>query len=527
MLENFFEEYLTLNPSFGSFLGDHKYDHAYENILSSAYTKRIDALYRRYNRYKSQNKVLEWIIHDHDQGKQFQNLQAPLSSFRNNIVEFTFMNKTMYVMKTKKDVQNALMRHKCFCAFVKDCIKEFIHPKHILLPRLICEKLIKSLEDYLENKEYIIPYHEPDDTEYEAFLTFLNDTYAPLIVTLVNTIKTQYLPKCSKDKVGLCAAGDEGKAYYEYLLKSMTTLNDITPEEVYKYGKREVTRITKLLHETKVKLGVAHETPLQTFYKAMLENPQMHVGSKKQLLQIYNGVKKDINKNVMLANFHTQVESYDIKLVPKSMEKSSAGAFYYPGNGTRKGPFYINARDLNECHMYNVMTLSLHEGCPGHHYQFQYFIEKNLPLWKRYLVSSTALIEGWALYAEGLLDYTDRPLEYFGRLTYDMFRAVRLVVDTGIHWKGWTYEQAVSYMTENLAMARSEIETEVQRYICMPAQAVCYKIGERELWKLRKIHSGNIKDFHELIMEDGVLPFDLLKDKIVKEAHRGEKHSAP
>jgi len=108
-----------------------------------------------------------------------------------------------------------------------------------------------------------------------------------------------------------------------------------------------------------------------------------------------------------------------------------------------------------------------------------------------------------------------------------MFRAVRLVVDTGIHWKGWTYEQAVSYMTENLAMARSEIETEVQRYICMPAQAVCYKIGERELWKLRKIHSGNIKDFHELIMEDGVLPFDLLKDKIVKEAHRGEKHSAP
>lgn len=168
-----------------------------------------------------------------------------------------------------------------------------------------------------------------------------------------------------------------------------------------------------------------------------------------------------------------------------------------------------------------MMALSLHEGKPGHHFQFQYMIETKVPIYRQYAVNNIAFVEGWALYAESLGNYKNSPYEYFGKLTYELFRAVRLVVDTGIHYYNWTMEDAVAYMTRHLALSRSEIETEVFRYICIPAQAVCYKIGERRLHALKQKYlkafghsTQSVKDFHKYVLEDGIIPLSILERKI-------------
>ncbi len=172
-----------------------------------------------------------------------------------------------------------------------------------------------------------------------------------------------------------------------------------------------------------------------------------------------------------------------------------------------------------------MYALSLHEAEPGHHYQFQYMIDAKVPIHKIFAVSGNAFVEGWALYAESLGEYDLKDklglYKYVGRLTYEMFRAVRLVVDTGMHYYGWSFAKCLRFMSKHLAMSRSEIITELERYACIPGQALAYKIGELTFQRLKKEylqafqHNKNaIKEFHKIVLEDGVLPLKILEDKL-------------
>lgn len=222
----------------------------------------------------------------------------------------------------------------------------------------------------------------------------------------------------------------------------------------------------------------------------------------------------------MKDNFHTPLKTnYEIKAVPKDMEGSAAGAFYYAGNYQKgRGVFYVNTRDLRENPLYSAYVLSLHEGQPGHHYQFQYMIEKNIPESIVFAFSAEGFVEGWALYVENLGKYT--PIERFGKLSYEMLRAVRLVVDVGVHYYGWTWAKALKYMIANVPVQKSELESELMRYISIPGQACSYKMGERLFKQLAeafvKKGVGDIKEYHEAVLEHGVIPLEVLKEHFKK-----------
>lgn len=536
-LKGYFKEYISLYPSFASFLGDRRADGGYENVLSRSHNIRYGRLMKKYaavvEKYRGPRTIdiqmLKWIVND-DRASQKHPLNLmPMSSFENWVVDFSFVNKSMYPLETLRDLENLLKRHHRFLEYIEcaiDKMKVGIRQR-IVLPKVVCEPMVKSLEAFYKEKRYVVDIPDglakrhPKATQ--RYISFAEGPYAKAVAGLIAFIRRKYLPAC-RDTAGICGLPG-GKRMYKYLVRSQTTL-DITAERVHAMGLREVKRIASEMNAVKVLLGYPASLPLHDFNNAMLGNKHNYYAKEEALMREYKKMQRYIDDVVIPANFHHDVDRYDIKRVPRPMEATSAGAFYYPGSALsskRRGTFYVNMRDMKENPRFNMMALSLHEGKPGHHYQFQYMIEAKTPLYRQYSVNGTAFVEGWALYAETLGDYKNNPYDYFGKLTYEMFRAVRLVVDTGLHHFGWTYEEAVEYMTKHLAITPSEIETEVQRYICIPGQALCYKIGERKISALKQMylkafgHSAqSVKDFHRLVLEDGILPLSVLEKKVRK-----------
>lgn len=398
----------------------------------------------------------------------------------------------------------------------------------ITLPKIICEDLIRLLENYYNNKQYIIDINTKNKDEY---VTYMTNEYSKYIAYLIYFLKNIYYPKC-RDTIGLCSLPN-GKAIYNYFIKSNLTFK-MDPVKIHDIGLSEVERLIKKINKLKEVLGYSSKITLQEFNNKMINDSKNYFTNVDEVLLAFKNMQDYINKHVIPNNFFTNVDDSEICNVPSYMEKTSAMAFYVYGtvyNNSRQGKVYINTRNLKEIPKYEVMSLSAHEGKPGHHYQFQYMKENNVPISRRFSVDNTTFVEGWALYAESLLDYSDNPYYYFGKLMNELFRAVRLVVDTGIHYYNWSYEQAVQYMEQYLAINKSAIETEIKRYICIPAQALCYKIGELEILKLRnkfitkfKKFSDKdkdntellIKSFHELLLSDGIIPMKLIKDKFSK-----------
>lgn len=536
-LEAFFNEWLRLNPSMAAFFGDHTHDHEYPNTLSRSYMIRFAKLVHKYKRAPQhgpaiERKMLTWVLNDSLEYLKHPIDLLPIDSHSNTILDFTFINTQMYPLKTEQDVFNILSRHRAF----QDIIREMEHKmrigmkRGIVLPKKICQRVIESIDKFVRTKGYVIDMPEKLSTLDVArkFHRFLKTSYKQSILTFLKFLKEEYLHAC-RDTIGLRSIPG-GKALYKHDVRSLTTVETLTPEHAHALGLKEVARLIQEFKRVKTQLKFPETMSVEAFMKHMLDAPENYYKSKQEVIADFKKVKAYIDTHVVPRNFAQNVRDHEIKRVPQSMEKTSPGAFYYPPstlNNSRPGIFYLNVRDIKECPKYATMALSLHEGKPGHHYQFQYMVDTKVPIYKMYSVDSTSFVEGWGLYAESLGNYENKPYDYFGKLTYEMFRAVRLVVDTGIHHYGWTFDQAVDYMTKHLAMSRSEIETEVERYICMPAQALCYKIGELELQQLRKqwvarfgASDKSIKEFHTRVLEDGVIPLDILKRKINMLVHK-------
>jgi uncharacterized protein (DUF885 family) len=534
LLQTYFKDYLNLYPSFASFLGDRRRDSHFENVLEKSHNIKYGRLMKKYERLLLNNsgsrsmdtKIMKWIVTDNMESSKFPLNLTPLTSFENWVIDFAFINKSIYPLETEKDIDNLLSRHHAFKEYIVSCISKFIvgiHQKQVL-PKMICELMINSLESFYEKEKYIVEIPPAlaklFPVAYSKYMSFVKGPYAETIQKLIAFLKNKYIKECRKS-VGMCAL-PRGKSMYKYIIKSLTTL-DVKPEYVHRLGFQEVKRLTDEINTVKVLLGYPDTMTLYAFNQVMIENNRNYYNNQKNLMKGFKRIQKDIQEKVIPMNFYKGVEPYAIKPVPRSMEATSAGAFYYPGGGNRKGTFFINMRDMKENAKYNMMALSLHEGVPGHHYQFQYMIENKTPIQRQYSINGTAFVEGWALYAESLGNYKNNPYEYFGKLTYEMFRAVRLVVDSGIHYYNWTYNEAVDYMVKHVAISKSEIETEVQRYICLPGQALCYKIGERKITSLKQRYiaafgngTQNVKEFHKLILEDGIIPLSILEAKMNK-----------
>jgi uncharacterized protein (DUF885 family) len=322
----------------------------------------------------------------------------------------------------------------------------------------------------------------------------------------------------------------DGVAYYEAALKQNTTTN-YTPEEIHALGLSEVARINTEMNALLVSQGLSVGSVAERV-QALHKDPRFLLpntdAGRKQLIGKYQQILDEVNAR-MPEYFQTvPKDKLLVARVPAAAEQGSAGAYYQQGamDGSRPGTFYANLRDVHETATWTMKTLAYHEGIPGHHFQAATAQNlKGLPFIRQQTLYS-AYAEGWALYAEQLAAeigmYKDDPFGDLGRLEAEMFRAARLVVDTGIHAKGWTREQAISYMVGATGMNESEVISEVERYMGQPGQACAYKVGQLKILALRE-HAMkalgprfDIKAFHAVVLENGGLPLTLL-ERLVEE----------
>jgi uncharacterized protein (DUF885 family) len=322
----------------------------------------------------------------------------------------------------------------------------------------------------------------------------------------------------------------DGATYYAAALKQMTT-TDYTPEQVHALGLSEVARVSAeigtLLKSQGLSTGTVAERVQALHKDSRFLLPNTDEG-RKQLLVRYQQILDEVNAR--MPEYFRTVPSGKllVQRVPTSAENNVAAAYYQPAamDGSRPGTFFANLRDVSETATWTMKTLAYHEGIPGHHFQISIAMNlKNLPLIRQEPLYS-AYAEGWALYAERFAAeigmYKDDPFGDVGRLEAELFRAARLVVDTGLHARGWTREQAITYMVTTIGMNESEVITEVERYMGNPGQACAYKVGQLKILELRERAKAalgpkfNLKDFHAVVLENGGVPLTLL-EKLVDE----------
>jgi len=315
----------------------------------------------------------------------------------------------------------------------------------------------------------------------------------------------------------------DGEVWYRLLVELYTT-TDMSAADIHRIGLAEVARIRAEMRKVQARLGIDGE--LKDFFAALANDESQYFNSGSELLAAHRALKAKIDAKLPAYFADFPKSDYQIREVEAFRAQASAGAFYQQpsADGSRPGIFYINTYNLKAQPKFGLTTLSLHEASPGHHFQVSLQQEiADLPRFRRFLVGYTAYAEGWALYAEWLgneMGLFDDPYQYFGHLNDEMLRAMRLVVDTGLHTLNWTREQAIRYMLDNSYMAESDAEAEVDRYIANAGQALGYKIGQLKIRELRAKAEkalGNKfdpKQFHRQVLRDGALPMDLLAAKV-------------
>jgi len=435
---------------------------------------------------------------------------------------------------TLEDYENNLKRNKEFVTYIDRSIGRFRQGERegVVETKLTVRNMIEQLNNQLKLKPEDSPFWGPikdfpksisaaDRARLTAeYRTSISREIYPALTRLRDFLGTEYLPH-ARDGLGLMYMKG-GDRLYRYLIESTTT-EALDPKQVHQLGLNEVARITKELEQVKEQVGF--KGTLQQFFDYMRTSPKFQPKSEDQLRQDFYGIK---------AKAEARIPQF-FSLVPKAplviraydpfRAKFEAGASYEQGtpDGSRPGTFYFNSYDLPSRSTWEETTLFLHEGEPGHHFQISLAQEnKSLPDFMRF-GGNTAYVEGWALYSESLGYpmgmYTD-PYQRFGNLSDEMLRAMRLVIDTGIHSMGWTRDQSIQYMLTHSGESKTDATAEVERYIAIPSQALAYKIGQLTITRLRdkaKAELGSkfdIREFHAQVLNTGALPLPILEEKI-------------
>ena len=349
---------------------------------------------------------------------------------------------------------------------------------------------------------------------YRRFLKFMQDEYVP----------------AARGPIG-ASAMPRGRAFYRHRVKRFTTL-DLTPQQVHDTGLAEVGRIRAEMLTIIKKVGFKGD--MAAFVKHLRTDPKFYAKTPKQLLKETAYVLKEMDGKLPKLFGKLPRTPYGIREVPSYIAPQTTTAYYESptGGGRTAGFYYVNTYKLDSRPLYGVEALSLHEAVPGHHLQLALQQElEGLPKFRRY-ASFTVYIEGWALYAERLgleVGFYQDPYSDYGRLTYEMWRACRLVVDTGMHYFGWTRGQAIDFMAQNTALSIHNITAEVDRYISWPGQALAYKIGELKIRQLRAMAEKrlgkrfDIRTFHDVVLGSGSVPLTVLEDNVKAYVERTAK----
>ena len=550
MLDNYYEEGLKLNPLNATFSGDARYNDSFSNFLSDEVISEMKNYYTNFKNEatkfedstlseteKMSKDVLLWECNINLETLSFKNgIYFPIDQMWsvNLMMGQLASGSSAQPFKTVEDYNNWLKRVDGFVLWLNSAessMKEGMTAGYVLPKSLIVKvtpQLKAMTEPNLEQNLFYSPVKnfpenisEEDKKQLtEAYSKMVSEKIIPAYQSLYDFMAGDYL-KAGRTTTGI-ADTPEGETYYKHQIKLYTT-TEMTADEIHQLGLSEVARISSEMEKVKDQIGFKGD--LKTFFNSVRTNKElMPYKEPQQIIDNFYAIHEKMKPKLEVLFNKKPKTAFEVKQTEKFRE-NSASAEYNPGSldGTRPGIFYTPIPNASEYNVYSDESLFLHEAIPGHHYQISLTQEnENLPMFRKTLFYS-GYGEGWALYSESLGKelglYTD-PYQYFGTLGAEMHRAVRLVVDTGMHSKGWTREQAIQYCLENEAESEAGIISEIERYMANPGQALSYKIGQLKILELRKKAEkelGNtfqIGEFHDQVLETGCVPLQLLENKI-------------
>lgn len=565
-LASIFEEYYQfkdrINPIEATKGGNFQYNEYIANYISDAYqtdliveySTFLDRLAQIDTAQLSEADLLSMKVMQWDCEVKLEGLQNPLVITTSPIYNLPSFELTpliqvqslhLYVAQlgaggsvhpfnTVKDYEDWLKRLDDYIAFLDTSIanmKEGI-AKGIVLPKVLTEKTIVQLEEFITKPVEEHLFYRPIQSMPEGISQSDRDRLAgeyqnvietklrPKYTELKQFLVAEYLPVC-RTTSGIGALPN-GAATYNYLIKLHTTTN-LTADEIHELGKREVERILVEMEEAKNQIGFKGD--IKAFLEFIRNSPeQMPFQDPQEVIANFNQIKEKINDKFDQVFELTPKADFVVRRT-EAFREASASAEYVPGtkDASRPGIFYVPIPNVSKYNKFADEALFLHEAIPGHHYQLSLQQEnKALPKFL-HPESLGVFVEGWALYAESLgkeLGLYDDPIQYFGMLSMEMHRAIRLVVDTGMHSKGWTREQAIQYSLDHEAESEASIISEIERYMATPGQALSYKMGQIKIRTLRtkaeqKLGAQfDVRAFHSQVLNSGSLPLVLLEEKI-------------
>jgi uncharacterized protein (DUF885 family) len=391
------------------------------------------------------------------------------------------------------------------------------------------EKTISGLitDDPRESRFYK-PFERtvPDGMDPEDFeglagsaLMTIGSLITPALKKHLDWYNSKYAPNCQKNPGVSAQPG--GDKYYDFRIRQMTTTN-LSADEIHNIGLSEAARIRAEMVEVSKQAG--YDTR-EAFIEHLRTDPKYYAKTPEELMEKVARVTKIIDGKMPSVIGKLARLPYGIKEIPAETAEGTTTAYYNPGSPDVgiAGFYYVNTSKLDQRPFWEIPALSVHEAVPGHHMQIALQQELDMPDFRKHGAFFTAFVEGWGLYSERLgieMELYDTPAKNMGRLSYEMWRAARLVVDTGIHSKGWSKQQAIDFMTDNTALSEANIEAEVNRYISWPGQALAYKIGELKIRELRRTAVSelgdkfDLREFHDVVLGQGAVPLDILEAQV-------------
>ncbi len=545
----YFEDLLALYPLLATGIGDDRYNDQYPNTLSAAFRERSRAFHERYlsqalaigdagltGEDRVSYAVFVRARQDALAEMAFPAWMIPINQFRNPANSFARLGSgaSSQPFETVADYDNFLGRIAGFSEWSAQAIDNMRAgiEAGVVQPRILMEKALPQLAAHVKDDPEATMFWRPVAAMPEAipeaerarltraYREAITGQVVPAYRALHDFIRDEYLP-AARETVGMYAL-PEGRAWYAQRVREYTT-TDLSAAEIHEIGLAEVERIHGEMRAVMEQVGF--EGDLAEFFTYLNTDPKFYFDRKEDLLDGYEALRARVDEGVAPLFALTPDAGYEIRPVEPFREKSAAGGSYQrpSADGRRPGIFYVNTYDLSARPSWAMESLFLHEAVPGHHFQIAINQElADLPAFRRFSFY-TAYTEGWALYAESLgkaMGVYDDPYQYFGKLNAELWRAVRLVVDTGLHEKGWSRQDVLDFMYANSAVNEARAIAEAERYMAIPGQALSYKIGQMKIQELRdraQVSLGedfDIRDFHARVLESGALPLDVLENQL-------------
>jgi uncharacterized protein (DUF885 family) len=550
LVDTYYEEQLKLNPIAATANGDNRYNDLLNIEFTDGHRSKIKTFLEKTQASLAQIKresldandqvtfdILKRDIELGLEGLAFPDNLMPINQFYGFHLTFAQLGSgsVMQPFASKKDYADWEKRMHVGAAYMDSSIVYFKRglAAQVVLPKSLVEKTIPQLQSFLVSDVKKSTFYGPlnafpkdftaaDKEKFtKEYTEIIQKEIIPAYGRLAKFLQTEYLPK-SRLTSGISAIPN-GSAYYEYLIRVLTTTNK-SADEIYQTGLAEVKRIRTEMEKTKQEVNFTGD--LKAFFEFMRTNQQFTPYKKaEEVLASFHGIHKKMEPKLKTMFGRVPKTPFEIRQT-EAFRAASASAEYFQGSedGKRPGIFYVPILDATKFNTTSGMeSLFLHEAIPGHHYQISLQQENSqLPKFRRF-GGNSAYAEGWALYTESLGKelglYTD-PYQYMGALGDEMHRAIRLVVDAGIHAKKMTREEAISYMMANEPISEEGAIAEIERYMAIPAQALSYKIGALKIREIRERLSKEVgtkfklSDFHDEILKDGNMPLDVMENKM-------------